>query len=241
MIKRIRKASPKRAKAPGPRRGPMTLDHNTGRLVERKTSPLFDPKMPESFGWREFEYNGVLHQHRQDTFNVIFHDEEALERHLSVLSNKLSKKMSNTQEDDHALMRAFNYFNFSTYLRGSMFGPVFLGEIMTVPNTHTVRTPAVEEDFFDLLRTLDDTMKSLSKEIRAINDRTKLTPEIRAARAYLDAFRAFLDVEVGDPPQTVPASVPRGLLAKLRQVDWLRVSENAHNTIIDALTKGIHW
>jgi hypothetical protein len=91
-----------------------------------------------------------------------------------------------------------------------------------------VANPAARPDFFDTLRSLDDALKQLSRQIRAINDPARITPEIRAVRAYLDAFREFLDVDCGQAPQGIPKDLPVGLVSKLRRIDWRTVSDAAH-------------
>ena len=95
-------------------------------------------------------------------------------------------------------------------------------------------------DFFDNLRALDEAMKFLSREIRSINNPERITPELKAVKAYVDAFRAFLDVEPNEPPEVVPAAVSKGLLVRLRKIDWLSVSNSAQkwvDTIVRIVTR----
>ena len=92
------------------------------------------------------------------------------------------------------------------------------GSISTIPN------PSKNADFFDLLRQLDIALSALSNEIRAINDPERLSSDIKATRAYIDAFRAFLDDSGGNAPNSLPAEIPRSLLEKLKSVKWEAIS-----------------
>ena len=87
--------------------------------------------------------------------------------------------------------------------------------------------PANNPDFFDLLRDLDKTMALLSGHIRSINDPDRRTPELLSIRAYLDAFRSFIDVERQQPPPEMPSELRRGLLSRLRDFDWFKLSDTA--------------
>jgi hypothetical protein len=104
----------------------------------------------------------------------------------------------------------------------------------TAPNDN------LSKDFYDNLRALNEAMAALSRDIRAINDPDRVSSDIKAVRAYIDGFRAFLDVEPHQPPVEVPTELSQGLLKRLRQIDWMRVSENAQkwaDTIIRIISK----
>jgi putative proteasome-type protease len=88
-----------------------------------------------------------------------------------------------------------------------------------------------KQDFFDLLRELDTAIKHLSYYIRTINDPDRLTPEIKTARAYVDAFSAFLDIEGNQQPEKIPGEVKKGMLDALKRVEWSKVSDQAQKWV----------
>lgn len=159
-----------------------------------------------------------------------FYDEGNLQQHLAVITAHLQ---SGSNAVTPELQDAVHYLGLDVFVKTTRdtytdyddhttIFPAKKGVEWSLPN------PAVKPDFFDKLRLLDAAIKGLSQSIRSINDRSQVTPEMKAVRAYLDAFRAFLDAEQGEPPDTIPVAIPRGLLQRLRNVDWLTVSEQAH-------------
>ncbi|MEZ5656251.1 MAG: hypothetical protein R3E04_10265 [Sphingobium sp.] len=83
------------------------------------------------------------------------------------------------------------------------------------------------QDFFDLLRELRSVTKKLSSYIRTINDRDVATADIRAARAYVDAFQEFLDIDGSNPPETIPVEIKNGVIESLKRIDWAKFSSEA--------------
>lgn len=76
-------------------------------------------------------------------------------------------------------------------------------------------------------------MKHLSTYLRLINDPDRLSADVKAVRAYVDAFRSFLDMEKQQPPTEIPKDVPKGLLAKLKKVDWSKFSAEVRGWVKD--------
>lgn len=125
------------------------------------------------------------------------------------------------------LREALNFFHLKIVTESMDFD--FQGnhwDVVLVPD-NVLKNPADREDFFDLLRELDRTLSLLSREIRSINDPEKISPNIKAVRAYLDAFREFLDIERGQAPDTIPAELPKGLRERIHKVDWGSISDRA--------------
>ncbi len=90
-------------------------------------------------------------------------------------------------------------------------------------------------DFYDLLRQLDEHLALLVREIRSVNYPTALDVRLRSARAHFDSLRQFLDIDGQAPPDEVPREIPRRTLAFLKDIPWLKISENAQkwaNTLI---------
>jgi hypothetical protein len=167
--------------------------------------------------------------------SIFFADGGNLERNLQTILDSIK---SGGQSDERSrriskeLQDAIDYLGFDVFVRTedgtySRYESFTLTAPVSKDTAWTMENPATKADFFDLLRTLDATLTALSKEIRGINDPARATPNIISVRAYLDAFRQFIDVSGGQPPTEIPAALPRGLLDRLRRVEWLRVSENA--------------
>lgn len=87
--------------------------------------------------------------------------------------------------------------------------------------------PAKNADVFDLMRQLDGALKELSREIGAINDPERQTTEIRSVRAYIDAFRTFLDDREGKAPDAIPQAIPTGTRERVARLDWSKISDAA--------------
>lgn len=106
------------------------------------------------------------------------------------------------------------------------------------PSAQTTPNPARTGDFFDQLRELNSAMQSLSDEIRAINEPDRLDASVRATKAYLDSFSAFLAGHKEEVPDDVPNEIPQGLLHWLKRTNWSDFSSQARGwveTIIKAL------
>lgn len=105
---------------------------------------------------------------------------------------------------------------------------------------HEYDNPARSVDFFDQLRSLQEAVSAIQEELRKINDPEKLTTSIRATRAYLSSFEAFLDNSHGAAPDKVPEPVTRGLRDRLSSVNWASVSSQAQkwaDTLIKLIDK----
>lgn len=104
----------------------------------------------------------------------------------------------------------------------------------------TTPNPARTGDFFDQLRTLNSAMKSLSDEISTINDPERLDASVRATKAYLDSFAAFLSPQEETASDNIPEQVPKGLSHWLRKANWSGFSSQARGwveTILKLLEK----
>lgn len=98
------------------------------------------------------------------------------------------------------------------------------------PSKTQIPNPAREKegDFFDQLRELKSVTSKLSKHIRSLNDPDTVTADVRAARAYIDAFQEFVDLDGSNKPDSIPQSIRDDTESSLRRVDWLKVSESAN-------------
>lgn len=95
------------------------------------------------------------------------------------------------------------------------------------PKRREFKNPAKRPDIFDHMRELDNALKTLSREISAINDPDRQTAEIRSVRAYLDAFRVFIDDKDHRAPDTIPSEVPSTLKKKIGKINWATISDHA--------------
>jgi len=191
----------------------------------------------------ERPYERYRSQSKYDFIELTFSEPDLLMRHLSTIMEFINNGTQDTTTGYGAIADAFNYLGLDLYQKD--YDLIYGGgvKLMATARRLTFDNPATNPDFFDLLRTLDNTIMSLSAEIRAVNDPDRMTAEIKAARAYLDAFRSFLDIERGQSPPEFPAEIHDGVLNKIRKIDWLRISENAQkwaDTISNIISKLFH-
>lgn len=92
-----------------------------------------------------------------------------------------------------------------------------------------------DPDFFDLLRQLSETIDSLKEYLRGINDPEALDPKLNNVLHYLKAFDGFLDVDGDHPPDEVPNEITQGLLARLREINWIKASTRANQLVQDTI------
>jgi hypothetical protein len=204
-----------------------------------------------SEGWRNRRFSKSPRQHRHESITVIFSDQAALETHLNNIIKYIAHSYTGTDyEAENSVLSALAYLGFDTYVRATSGFAAWSGdtEIIGVrPLTGNIEKPEDVPDFFDLLRKLNQTMRDLAKEIRAISDPNRISPEIKVVRAYLDSFSHFLEARTEDTSDTmqddtpeVPAAIPHGLFERIRKINWLKVSENAQRraeTITNILVK----
>lgn len=172
---------------------------------------------------------------------VEFRDLDTVRKHLLSLLAYIDKGSFESSED---IEDALEYFGFEVEVSHDQdayagYSDFTIGSpLRTVPNpVKVIPNPVKDPNFFELLRALDHTMKLLSQSIRSINDPDRLTSDIKAVRAYLDAFSDFLSVQhINLAPEELPGALPAGLLAKLKKVDWLRFSENIQKWV-DVIVK----
>ncbi|MGX1498780.1 putative proteasome-type protease [Labrenzia sp. MBR-25] len=94
-----------------------------------------------------------------------------------------------------------------------------------------IPNPALDEsdgDFYDQLRELKSVTTKLSSHIRSINDPNMATADVRAVRAYIDAFQEFIDLDGSNRPDAIPQSIRDETENSIRRVDWLKVSDSAN-------------
>lgn len=95
-------------------------------------------------------------------------------------------------------------------------------------------------DFYDLLRELDHHLSLMVREIRSVNDPQILDARLRTARAHFDSLRQFLDIDGQAPPDDIPREIPRRARSLLKDIPWLKISDNAQkwaNTLMKLFEK----
>ncbi|MGZ8898447.1 MAG: hypothetical protein ACXW1Q_09080 [Halobacteriota archaeon] len=169
-----------------------------------------------------------------------------LERHVMTLhqyfeDNTFLKESENQKKLSEAL-KFFNfdidvaydrdsYTEYEEYTVNAPQGPASTPSLINI--THNF---AKEPDFFDLVRTLDDLLARISQYIKAVNNPTKLTADVRAVCSYIDAYRVFLNTDRPDLiADEVPISLPGQLLRKLREVDWYKFSDSVREWVETAI------
>lgn len=84
-----------------------------------------------------------------------------------------------------------------------------------------------DEDVMKMLVELRDLIQRLSSYIKGINDPMLASADVKAARAYIDAFQEFLDLDGANKPETIPGDLTSATQSSLKKVDWAKLSDHA--------------
>lgn len=95
---------------------------------------------------------------------------------------------------------------------------------VTLPGGTRIRGAEISNDFYDLLRKLDEVLLQISEHIRGINDPNILDARLKLVRASADSMRCYIDIANQAGPDEIPNSVGEELKANLGAVDWIKQS-----------------
>lgn len=177
--------------------------------------------MPEKVSSDESLQSGY-----QENTTIVFQDRLNLLRHSKTIVDHLSETSGSRSAISEELEAAVRYFNFDltvtrdhdSYSGYSDYSAIRPGNPIIESEIENVFcTP----DAISIMRDLIEGMTGLSEYIRSINDPLRKTADLRAIRAYLDAYVAILDEN--DPTQlseTLPKAIPVGIVRRLGKIDW---------------------